>query len=195
MSIDGEDLMSVAKLFHNFVAHTDNALWPKVVVLDLGTLRRYLLLERKFRWFLYGWINSLRYVGANPFKTLNVKSSLLNLIRLCMVSQRRSFNIGVICSFILESVTTLTAVFCIRWRRSIWYKGRPNNRIVIVIVETVFLLKLALRWCLSVGPLFPIVQWVSRAANHSVHQCVYSEHYPTPLCHYLSLLFVEDAYH
>ena len=41
MSIDGEDLMSVGKLFHNFGAHTENALSPKVVVLDLGTLRRY----------------------------------------------------------------------------------------------------------------------------------------------------------
>ena len=49
MSIDGEDLTSVGKLFHNFGAHTENALSPKVVVLDLGTLRRYWLLERKFR--------------------------------------------------------------------------------------------------------------------------------------------------
>ena len=49
MSIDGEDLTSVGKLFHNFGAHTENALSPKVVVLDLGTLRRYWLLERKCR--------------------------------------------------------------------------------------------------------------------------------------------------
>ena len=48
MSIDGEDLMSLGKLFHNFGAHTENAPSPKVVVLDLGTLRRYWLLERKF---------------------------------------------------------------------------------------------------------------------------------------------------
>ena len=130
MSSDGEDLTSVGKLFHNFGAHTENALSPKVVVLDLGTLRRYWLLERNFRWFLNGWINSLRYFGANPFKTLYVRSSILNLIRLCMISQWRSFNIGVICSFILESVTTLAAVFCIRWRRSIWCKGRPNSRLL-----------------------------------------------------------------
>lgn len=104
MSIDGEDLTSVGKLFHNFGAHTENALSPKVVVLDLSTLRRYWLLERKFRWFLYSWINSLRYVGANPLKTLYVRSSNLNLIRLCVVSQWRSFNIGVIYSFILESI-------------------------------------------------------------------------------------------
>ena len=44
MSIDGEDLTSVGKLFHNFGAHTENALSPKVVVLDLVTLRRYWLL-------------------------------------------------------------------------------------------------------------------------------------------------------
>ena len=75
-------------------------------------------------------LNSLRYVGANPFKTLYVRISILNLIRLCMVSQWRSFNIGVICSFILESVTTLAAVFCIRWRCSIWYKGRPNSKLL-----------------------------------------------------------------
>ena len=43
---------------------------------------------------------------------------------------RRSFNIGLICSFILESVTTLAAVFCIRWRRSIWYKGRPKSKLL-----------------------------------------------------------------
>ena len=130
MSIDGEDFMSLGKLFHNFGAHTENALSPKVVVLDLVTLRRYWLLEHKFHWFLYGWINSLRYVGANPFKTLYIRSSILNLIRLCMVSQWRSFNIGVICSFILESVTTLAAVFCIGWRHSIWYKGRPNSKLL-----------------------------------------------------------------
>ena len=48
ISIDGEDLTSVAKLFHNFGAHTENALSPKVIFLDLGILRRYWLLERKF---------------------------------------------------------------------------------------------------------------------------------------------------
>ena len=79
MSIDGEDLTSLGKLFDNFGAHTENALSPNVVVSDLGTLRRYWLMERKFRWFLYGWINSLRYVGGNPFKTLYVRSSILNL--------------------------------------------------------------------------------------------------------------------
>ena len=41
MSIDAKDLMSLGKLFHNFLAHAENALSPKVVVLDLGTLRRY----------------------------------------------------------------------------------------------------------------------------------------------------------
>ena len=34
MSIDGEDLTSLGKLFHNFGAHTENALSPKVVVFD-----------------------------------------------------------------------------------------------------------------------------------------------------------------
>ena len=90
----------------------------------------YWLLERKFRWFLYGWINSLRYVGGNPFKTLYIRSSILNLIRLCTVSQWKSFNIGVVWSFTLESVTTLAAVFCIHWRGSIWYKGRPNSNLL-----------------------------------------------------------------
>ena len=41
MPMDGEDLTSLGKLFHNFGAHTENALSPKVVVLDLGTLRRF----------------------------------------------------------------------------------------------------------------------------------------------------------
>ena len=36
MSMDGEDLTSLGKLFHNFGAHTENALSPKVVVLDIG---------------------------------------------------------------------------------------------------------------------------------------------------------------
>ena len=49
MFIDGEDLTSLGKLFHNFGGHTENALSPKVVVLDLGTLRRCWLLERNFR--------------------------------------------------------------------------------------------------------------------------------------------------
>ena len=56
MSIDGEDLTSLGKLFHNFGAHTENALSPKVVVFDLGTLRRYWLLERKVKYVL---VNSL----------------------------------------------------------------------------------------------------------------------------------------
>ena len=49
MFIDGEDLTSLGKLFHNFGAHAENALSPKVVVLDLGALRTCWLLERKFR--------------------------------------------------------------------------------------------------------------------------------------------------
>ena len=48
MYIDGEDLTSLGKLLHNFGAHAENALSPKVVVLDLGALRRYWLLECKF---------------------------------------------------------------------------------------------------------------------------------------------------
>ena len=49
MSIDREDLTSLGKLSHNFGAHTENDLSPKVAALDLGTLRRHWLLERKFR--------------------------------------------------------------------------------------------------------------------------------------------------
>ena len=54
MSIDGEDLTSVGKLFHKFGAHTENALSPKVVVLDLvvyhllRTTKLFLTIMRDF---------------------------------------------------------------------------------------------------------------------------------------------------
>lgn len=60
-----------------------------------------------------------------------------------------------------------------------------NISIALVLNPRVFHLKLALWRCLSVGPPFPTVQWVSRAANHFVQRRVYSVHYATALCHYL----------
>ena len=54
MPMDGEDLTSLGKLFHNFGAHTENALSPKVVALDLGTL--ILVIGTQFPLILV-WLN------------------------------------------------------------------------------------------------------------------------------------------
>ena len=88
MSIDDEDLTSLGKLFHNFGVHAESALSPKVVVLDnFGHPKKILVIGTQVPLILVRLNQFTETCWCNPFKTLYVRSSILNLIRLCMVSQ------------------------------------------------------------------------------------------------------------
>ena len=91
---------------------TEKDLSPQVCF-EVGSCRSDMLLECKLR------------EGAMLLTDLWTISISLKTILCETGSQCSSFKIGVIWRDFLDKVTTRAAVFCICWRRDIWFCGRP----------------------------------------------------------------------
>ena len=76
------------------------------------------------------WSSSVRYTGALPFKVLYVRRRTLNPIRCFTGSQCRDYRTGLMCSYFFVSVTSLAAMFWMRWNFAIWASGSPNKRLL-----------------------------------------------------------------
>ena len=105
-------LISSGRAFHSVGALGENALYPYVLRLHLGTIRSFFLEDLRFLLGMYGSNSSHRYRGPKPFSTLKTRSSILKSIRAETGSQCRLRSTGVTCSYLLVDVSRRAAEFC-----------------------------------------------------------------------------------
>ena len=73
--------MSSGRAFHRVGALRENALYPYVLRLYLGTTKSFFVEDLRFPLGMYGSNSSLRYRGPRPLNTLKTKRSILKSIR------------------------------------------------------------------------------------------------------------------
>ena len=73
------------------------------------------------------WINSARYVGANPWRTRNINRIILKSTRAWLGNQCSSFKRGVACDMLTARHTTRAAVFWTLWSFLVSFFGRPKR--------------------------------------------------------------------
>ena len=104
--------MSSGRAFHKVGALWENALYPFVLRLYLGTTKSFFLEDLRFLLGMYGSNSSLRYRGPRPFNTLKTRRSILKSIRADTGSQCKLLSTGVTWSYLLVAVSKRAAEFC-----------------------------------------------------------------------------------
>ena len=86
---------SQGSIFHHLGAHTENALSPLFLCLDLLSLSKFMLVGRNALAGSYSSKSSFKYVGARLFIALYASKMILNLILASIGNQCKRFRRGV----------------------------------------------------------------------------------------------------